>query len=301
MPDPDPSSLLGDILAASSTPRQPTAATRARTELEDLLRLGDADWNRFLMDVAPDDLVVVCKTIAPAWRDRVIASLDDVSRTWLRNNLDALDEPSPALVAEARARALEAAKRLVRDGAVTLPAGATPPAAAAAAPAAKAPPAPATAPAKPEPPPPAVHDVVNVSFESPKPKPKSKPAPAPAIGGVTMSFDAAPHSIPAAPAAPAASAAPAKPSAPAADDHGLDALFADLTRLRNQSGAAALAPLAADVPDPFLRTGLCLVAAGMPAADLERALDAALARQVESYLDGLERMRARLLALARGA
>ena len=35
--------------------------------------------------------------------------------------------------------------------------------------------------------------------------------------------------------------------------------------------------------------------------ELERALDGALARQAETYLDQLTRMRTRLLALARGA
>jgi flagellar motor component MotA len=71
-------------------------------------------------------------------------------------------------------------------------------------------------------------------------------------------------------------------------------------RLRQQSGVAALAALASDVPDPFLKSGLCLVAAGLPAQDLERALDSALARQAEAYLDQLAQMRTRLLALARG-
>ncbi len=86
-----------------------------------------------------------------------------------------------------------------------------------------------------------------------------------------------------------------------AGDHRLDALFDDLVRLRDQSGIAALAPLADEVSDPFLRHGLGLVAAGLCAEDLERALDSALAKQAEAYLDQLMRMRMRLVALASGS
>jgi flagellar motor component MotA len=84
-------------------------------------------------------------------------------------------------------------------------------------------------------------------------------------------------------------------------DHRLDELFDDLVRLRDQSGTAALAPLVSEVSDPFLRSGLSLVAAGLPLVELERALDSAMAKQAEAYLDQLMRMRMRLVALATGA
>jgi hypothetical protein len=254
MADPDNNSLLGDILAAASGPSAsanppPLAAPRARTELEDLLRLNDEHWGVFLATVAPDDLVVICKGVAPAWRTRVLANLDAASADWLRANVAALDEVAPALLGEARGRAMASAKRLLRDGDIVLP----------------------------EPPP-------------------VKPAASPG-SSMASAAKAAPVG---APAATPAAAAPAVPTAPAPTGDGLDVLFADLMRLRNQSGVASLATLANDVPDPFLKSGLCLVAAGLPVPDLERALDGALARQAEAYLDQLTRMRARLLALARG-
>jgi hypothetical protein len=90
----------------------------------------------------------------------------------------------------------------------------------------------------------------------------------------------------------------ANTAAPSPTGDEFEALFADLLRLRKQSGLAALAALANDVSDPFLQSGLCLIAAGLPPAELERALDGAMARQAEQYLDQLTRMRARLLALA---
>lgn len=297
MPEPEPRSLLGDILAASS--RQAPAPTpaaipvRSRNELEDLLRLGDADWRRFLGEIGSDDLLVVCSAIAPAWRDRVLASLDDDSRTWLRTNLAALDAIAPALLGEARSRAMGAARRLLREGAISLPAAAM--SAAPVAPSAAAPVEPATV----SPPPAAVaRGTVAVSFVPPgapqsvAPTPPAAVADRPAIGAVSLSFGDMPASAPAAPAVPAR---------PADADEGLDGLFADLARLRDQAGAAALAPLAADVADPFLKSGLCLVAAGMPAAELERALDVVLARQAEAYIDHLTGLRARLLALASGS
>ena len=246
MADAENNSLLGDIMAASAsaggtTSQPPIPAARTRNELEDFLRLSDEHWGIFLSSIAPDDLVVMCKSILPAWRNRVLANLDTASADWLRANLAALDEVAPALLNEARGRAMANAKRLLRDGDIVLPE----------APPAKAPSA--TSPAKPI---------------------------------------AAPIN------APTASANAAVTPAPAGDE--LDILFVDLMRLRQQSGVAALAALASDVPDPFLKSGLCLVAAGLPAQDLERALDGALARQAETYLDQLAQMRTRLLALARG-
>lgn len=258
MADPEKHSLLGDILAASSgagataTP-QPLPPSRARTELEDLLRLSDEHWGVFLAAVAPDDLVVICKGIAPAWRARVLANLDTVSADWLRANLAALDEVAPALLNEARGRAMANVKRLLRDGDIVLP----------------------------DPPAKLVADAVPIpTAASGKAAPVSAALAAPAV------------------AASAATPTAAIASAPSGD--GLDALFTDLMRLRNQSGVTGLAVLANDVPDPFLKSGLCLVAAGLPMPDLERALDGALARQAETYLDSLTRMRNGLLALARG-
>ncbi len=247
MAHPDDHSLLGDILAASSSTGEkagssPEPARATRHELEDLLRLNDEHWGVFLAAVAPDDLVVICKGLAPAWRTRVLAALDTVSADWLRANVAALDEVAPALLNEARGRAMANAKRLLRDGDIVLP--------------------------------------------EPPPKPASV---TPSTHGKTAPINAS---------IPAAAATSPSASAPASDD--LDAMFANLLRLRQQSGVTALAALANDVPDPFLKSGLCLIAAGLPTADLERALDGALARQAESYLDQLSRMRAQLLALARG-
>jgi hypothetical protein len=284
MADIDDSSLLGDILAASSRPgaaKQAPVPTRARIELEDLLRLDDAAWTAFIAAAAPDDLVVACASAAPAWRARVLACLDQVSADWLRSNIAALDEAGPALRAEARERLLATAKGLQRDGTLTLPTALPAPAA----------PPPAPAPVHPAP--------------TPAPAPvKRPPATAPPV--VTIGFDAAP---PAAPAsrkpAPAAAALPAGTAedGPARSevDNRLDALFEDLARLRDQSGTAALAGLANEVGDPFLRSGLNLVAAGLAIAELERALDSALAKQAEAYLDQLMRMRMRLVALAKGS
>jgi FliG C-terminal domain len=246
MADAENNSLLGDILAASAsaggtTSQPPIPAVRTRNELEDFLRLSDEHWGIFLSSIAPDDLVVMCKSILPAWRNRVLASLDTASSDWLRANLAALDEVAPALLSEARGRAMANAKRLSRDGDIVLP-------------------------------------------EAPPAKPPGATSPA--------KSNTAPIN------APTASANAAVTPTPAGD--GLDVLFVDLMRLRQQSGVAALAALASDVPDPFLKSGLCLVAAGLPAQDLERALDGALARQAEAYLDQLAQMRTRLLALARG-
>jgi len=255
MADPENNSLLGDILAASSSANAgragdplPPPAPKSRIELEDFLRLSDEHWGVFLATIAPDDLVVICKGIAPVWRTRVLANLDAASADWLRANVAALDEVAPALLNEARGRAMTSAKRLLRDGDIVLP----------------------------EPAP--VKQVV-------APSPGSTAAKATPVSTLV--------------AAPAA-AAPTAPPASAPTGDGLDALFADLMRLRNQSGVAGLAALANDVPDAFLKSGLCLVAAGLPAPDLERALDGALAHQAEAYLDQLAQMRARLLALARG-
>ncbi len=246
MADAENNSLLGDIMAASAgaggtTSQPPIPAARTRNELEDFLRLSDEHWGIFLSSIAPDDLVVMCKSILPAWRNRVLTSLDTASADWLRANLAALDEVAPALLNEARGRAMANAKRLLRDGDIVLP-------------------------------------------EAPPAKPPGATSPAKSI---TAPINA-----------PTASANATVTPAPAGD--GLDVLFADLMRLRQQSGVAALAALASDVPDPFLKSGLCLVAAGLPAQDLERALDGALARQAETYLDQLAQMRTRLLALARG-
>jgi hypothetical protein len=283
MADIDDSSLLGDILAASSrpgAPGQPPVPARARLELEDLLRLDDAAWTAFIGAAAPDDLVVACASAPAAWRERVLGCLDQVSADWLRSNVAALDEAGPALRAEARERLMATAKGLQRDGTLTLPA----PHAAAAAP----PPAPAPA------------HAVQPPAPAPARRPPASPPPV-----VTIGFDAAPPTAPAGRrAAPAATARTAgqpgeAPAGGDADDR-LDALFADLARLRDQSGAAALAPLAAEVGDPFLARGLLLVAQGLPAAELEGALNSALASQAKDYLDQLTRMRALLIALAGG-
>lgn len=253
MADADNKSLLGDILAASSNPGDPKspppAPARTRNELEDFLRLDDEHWRTFLSAVAPDDLVVICKSILPAWRNRVLATLDPASAEWLRANLAALDEVAPALLSEARGRAMANAKRLLRDGDIVLPD-----------------PAPA--------------------------KPAAAAVSAPSPTTVTVAPASAPTNT-------AAAVSPAA-AAPAIVGDGLGPLFADLLRLRQQSGVAALAVLASDVTDPFLKSGLCLVAADLPAPELERALDGALARQAEIYLDQLTRIRAQLLAIARG-
>ncbi len=253
MADAENNSLLGDIMAASAgaggtTSQPPIPAARTRNELEDFLRLSDEHWGIFLSSIAPDDLVVMCKSILPAWRNRVLTSLDTASADWLRANLAALDEVAPALLNEARGRAMANAKRLLRDGDIVLPE----------APLAK---------------PPSATTPTNHSTKS-------------ANTPVSAPTSATAHSLSA--------------TMPAPVGDGLDVLFADLMRLRQQSGVAALAALASDVPDPFLKSGLCLVAAGLPAQDLERALDGALARQAETYLDQLAQMRTRLLALARG-
>src|SRR5271154_4641710 len=253
MADFDDSSLLGDILAASSRPgpaKPDPIPARARIELEDLLRLDDASWTAFIAAAAPDDLVVACTAAAPAWRERVLSSLDQVSADWMRSNIAALAEAGPALRNEARERLMATAKGLQRDGALTLPA----PLAGAAAP------LPAPAPVLP----------------AQKPAPATRP-PVSAPPVVSIGFDAAP---PAAPATRAATPKAATPppglvgDAPARNevDDRLDALFDDLARLRDQSGLSALAPLADEVSDPFLRSGLSLVAGGLPLADLERAL-----------------------------
>jgi hypothetical protein len=286
MADIDDSSLLGDILAASSRPgpAKPDALpARARIELEDLLRLDDRSWTAFIAAAAPDDLVVACTAAAPAWRERVLGCLDQVSADWLRSNIAALDDAGPALRNEARERLMATAKGLQRDGTLTLPA----PLAGAA--------APSPAPAAGQPP----------GKPAPKPVPASRP-PASAAPVVSIGFDAAPPAAPAKRAAAlAAAAGPAglaeeAPPASVADDR-LDALFDDLVRLRDQSGLAALAPLANEVKDPFLRSGLGLVSSGLTIAELERALDSALAKQAEAYLDQLMRMRVRLVALAAGS
>jgi flagellar motor component MotA len=130
------------------------------------------------------------------------------------------------------------------------------------------------------------------------------PAVAPPV--VSIGFDAAPPAASATgKATPISAARPAGKDADAPahreEDHRLDALFDDLERLRDQSGTAALAPLAMEVSDPFLCRGLSLVAAGLPVADLERALDSAMAKQAEDYLDQLMRMRKRLVDLATGS
>src|SRR5277367_1648444 len=125
MADFDHSSLLADILASSSRPlpAKPAALpARARIELEDLLRLDDAAWLAFIAAAAPDDLVVACTAAAPAWRDRVLGCLDQVSADWMRSNIAALDEAGPALRSEARERLMATAKGLQRDGTLTLPA-----------------------------------------------------------------------------------------------------------------------------------------------------------------------------------
>lgn len=290
----DPRSLLGDILAATSQATSvpaPAAAVPApkpapipaapRHTLGDLLRLDDDAWRRWLGGIAPDDLVVLCATCDTAWRERVLIVLDQESRNWMRANLASLGDVAPALRDEVQGRVLDHAHHLLRTGAITLPA--TQPAVAAERPAEPA----AAPPARPAP----ARDAIQVSFVPPGAPQPAAPVPAaaaadrPAIGRVSMSFGDMPSPSPAAP--------------PPADD-GLDALFADLMRLRQQAGVAALLPLAAEVPEPFLKEGLGLVATGLSAAELERALDGALARQVEVYLDHLTGMRARLLALARG-
>lgn len=251
MADADKESLLGDILAASSNPvssnNPPPTPARTRNELEDFMRLSDEHWGVFLSSVAPDDLVVICKAVLPAWRNRVLATLDQASAEWLRANLAALDAVAPALLSEARGRAMANAKRLLRDGDIVLP---------------------EPAPTKPA--------IAAVS--------------APSLTRSTVSPTSAPTNTTAA----------ASPAASALVGDGLGPLFADVMRLRQQSGVAALAVLASDVADPFLKSGLCLVAADLPAPDLERALDGALARQAEIYLDQLTRIRAQLLAIARG-
>ena len=275
MADIDDSSLLGDILAASSRPqpeRSGAPAPRARLEFEDLLRLEQPGWAAFIAAAAPDDLVVACAAGSPTWRERVLSCLDQESAAWLRSNVAALDEVGPALRQEARDRLLATAKSLQRDGSLTLPA---PLADAAAAPA----PAPASA--------------APAGRSAPA---KRATAAAPPV--VSIAFDAAP------PAAAATASAPAHPRpAPTASagDTRLDGLFDDLARLRDQSGVAALAPLADEVSDAFLRSGLALVARGLPTPELERALDSELAKHAEAYLNQLMGMRIRLVALAKGS
>jgi hypothetical protein len=287
MADIDDSSLLGDILAASSRPgpaKPEPSAARARLELEDLLRLDDAAWAAFVAAAAPDDLVVACTSGAPAWRERVLACLDQVSADWLASNIAALDEASPALRNEVRERLMATARSLQRDGTLTLPA----PLAAA--------------------PPPVQAPLQAVANPAPKPAPKPAASARPAVSAppvVSIGFAAAPAAAstsrpPAAAAVRSAAGAQDEPAQSEADGR-LDELFDDLVRLRDQSGTAALAPLANEVSDPFLRRGLSLVAAGLPVAELERALDSELAKQAEAYLDQLMRMRIRLVALANGS
>jgi hypothetical protein len=84
MTDTENNSLLGDILAAASSAggntSQPPMPARKRFELEDFLGLNDEQWGIFLSSIAPDDLVVICTAIHPAWRNRVLASLDTPTR-----------------------------------------------------------------------------------------------------------------------------------------------------------------------------------------------------------------------------
>ena len=239
---PNPPSILSDILAATVQPRAAAEsappAARTRNEVEDLLRLNDADWLRLLAGIIPDDLLIVCSALAPAWRERVLTSVDEDSRSWLHSNLAVIGTPAPTLLNEARSRVMATARQLLRDGTITLPA----------------------------------------------PEPVAATVSTPAPVSLPVSVEKAAEKI----------------TAPRASATHLDELFADLLRLRNQAGVAALAQLATETSDPFLKSGLCLVAAGLPAADLERTLDGALARHVETYLDSLTDLRARLLALARG-
>ena len=299
----EPRSLLNDILAASTQP--PAAAksdstpiaTRSRNELEDLLRLTDTDWLRFLADIAPDDLVVVCSDIVPAWRERVIASLDTVSQRWLQDNVSVLDKVAPILRTEARNRVMGIARRLLRDGTISLPDSATQPA--------------ATLDQKQEsqseikPPdqnqpsqktPPDVH--VSIVAPTHSVTPAATTMPESRISSVSMSFGM-PSTSTSTSTPPAYVEDSKQKNAAALGDPGLDAIFADLQRLRNQSGVTALAQLAKEVPDPFLKSGLCLIAAGLPLADLERTLDSALARHAQTYIDTLIEMRGRLLELAK--
>ena len=286
MTDFDESPLLGDILKASSRTEPagaaPAKAARPRVDLEDLLQLPDQGWRAFLAEAAPDDLVVICSSITPAWRARVFETLDQVSSDWLRSNIAALDEVAPVLRQESRERLLAVAKRLQREGTLTLPEPQVEPAAPVAsrdqvAPALK----PATTgkpPAKVQAPPP----VVSIGFDA---------APAPA----------APQPRPAGRTTATVTVVSAHAVGPAATPDGdIDALFAELKRLRAHTGLDALSTLATEVSDPFLRTGLSLVASGIPIAELERQLDQALARQATAYLDQLKLMRIRLIDLASG-
>ena len=291
MTDPDQSSLLGDIIAATSQPARPR---QVREEPEDLLRLDDADWLKFLGGVNTDDLLILCSAASHAWRARVMDSLDDASRAWLQANLAMISDVTSAALSAAAERAMDPIRRQLRAGTMTLVPreGAM-----------TAAPAPAREAPAPKPAPVPQRSPISVSFESPGAPPAAaapraeapaKP-PHPIIGSVSMSFGS--PSDPVAPAPVAETAAVKHPGIP---DGQLDGLFIDLLRLRRESGVAVLAQLAGEVPEPFLESGLRLVAADLPAVELERGLDLAIARQIEAHLDYLSGLRARLIGLADG-
>jgi hypothetical protein len=282
MADFDESSLLGDMLAAASQkasePASGASAPRARIELEDLIRLSDRDWQAFIGAAAPDDLVVICSSIMPAWRDRVFRVLDKVSEDWIRSNIAALDDPAPAMCHESRDRLMATARRLQRDGSLTLPEPVQEPVPAS--PSAQVKPESPGKPSSPPPPPAAPAPMVSIGFDAGSLPPGSEKTRHSQQSNIVR-IGAEHH-----------------PALPSADDDGLATLFGDLKRLRAQAGFSALAPLAEDVPDPFLRAGLALVASGLQGGDLERALDGELTRQAVAYLEHLTQARTRLIDLA---
>jgi hypothetical protein len=186
----------------------------------------------------------------------------------MRSNIAALDDVGPALRQESRDRLMTTARRLQREGLLTLPqpADSQPEKHA-------SPPAPKADAATPP--------FVSIDFDAAPPPPRPQPT-SPQPVGITVHVGTSHTGTPAA----------------AAEHDGLEALFADLKRLRAQAGLAALGPLAADISDPFLSIGLSLVASGLPGKDLERALDAELARQAVAQLDRMALMRSRLIDIA---
>ena len=119
----DSSSLLGDILAATTAAPAPAvvAAPLRALSTADLLRLTDADLGRLLGGLVPDDLLVLCRGEGAAWTERVLALLDADSGAWLSGNLAQLDPIAPAHLSEVRERVVAAARSLLKSEEIVLP------------------------------------------------------------------------------------------------------------------------------------------------------------------------------------
>jgi hypothetical protein len=273
--------LLGQVakqVAKETAAARPTPP--AVDNIETLLGLQEDAWRTFL-DRAPTDALVACLVDAsPNFRARVVAALDDESRTWLGQNLKLLTDMTPALRETARTQVLGLANRMIGEGVIPLPGRR--------APRPEEPAAPVAAPAP--------GPRVEIGFGGLPPAAAPAPTPAAALAS-TDSGDIAPLRGDAG-VGLGVETTFRRQSYDREDP--ITALVADLVAMARGKSPDDLSTIAGQLDQPLLVEGLRLIAQGIDANHLANALHAAQADQLAIYSRQLDVMREGLLAIRFG-